>query len=299
MKASTSPASPGAVVAAAKVNLENDRFVAPWLLEQVRDSLPPWANFDRATALKILVKNRGKLDDTVSELLEIANDDASSCGSTQVSSSVERDPDSGDEEGVNGRKKRQDRRASRATRSLAEASAGDVKLEDGARSGPNSLSLGLAHRPKNPSSTSPLAKSEISTQAEPSNPHPLREQLSNTVDSAKESQNAKPQRLKKPDRAFHLTDADDAGADDNPNEDPDWTDSKGKTGGGGRGGVRLKKVPARDRKMAAKAAQKAAAKTRKQQHLVDFKTAPVQKGGRKANMGSTEVASEGIRTLYV
>ena len=114
----------------AKRTLENTSVVAPWMVDVVKSSLP-YLVPDNGTIHRALVKAKGNVDDAVSELLE--NEDGGSVSSTQESSSVERDQGSDDDEYA-GPKKKQDRRMSRATRSLKQKE--DQRSRD------------LAHRPK-------------------------------------------------------------------------------------------------------------------------------------------------------
>ena len=100
------------------------------MVEVVKASLPYLVS-DNGTVHRALVKAKGNVDNAVSELLE--NEDRGSVSSTQGSSSVERDQDSDDDEYA-GPKKKQDRRMSRATRSLKQKE--DRRKRE------------LAHRPK-------------------------------------------------------------------------------------------------------------------------------------------------------
>ena len=84
------------------------------MIEVVKASLPYLVS-DDGTVHRALVKAKGNVNNAVSELLE--NEERGSVSSTQGSSSVERDQDSDDDD-YNGPKKKQDRRMSRATRSL-------------------------------------------------------------------------------------------------------------------------------------------------------------------------------------
>lgn len=89
------------------------------MIEVVKSSLPSFADED--TIRKALVDNNGSVDNAVNQLLEV--EEYSSAPATpgsfsqSGSSSVERDPDSDDDE-VYGPNKRQNRRASRATKAL-------------------------------------------------------------------------------------------------------------------------------------------------------------------------------------
>ena len=82
------------------------------MVNVVTSSLPYLA--DRATIQKALEDNKGNINLAVSKLLEA--EDQSSASSRRASSSVERDPDS-DDELISGPSKKQDRRLSRAAKS--------------------------------------------------------------------------------------------------------------------------------------------------------------------------------------
>ncbi len=86
--------------------------VQPWMVNAVLSSLPYLA--DRATVQKTLEECKGSVDNAVSKLLDA--EDQSSASASQGSSSVERDPDSEDEDVISMARKKQDRRLSRATR---------------------------------------------------------------------------------------------------------------------------------------------------------------------------------------
>lgn len=87
--------------------------IALWKVDVVKKSLP-FAT-DNNTVLKALNEAKGDVDTAVSDLLD--NEDRASISSTQGSSSVERDQD--DDAEFDGRdKKKQDRRMSRATKAL-------------------------------------------------------------------------------------------------------------------------------------------------------------------------------------
>ena len=86
------------------------------MINTVMSSLPYLA--DRATIQKTLEECKGSVDNAVSKLLDA--EDQSSASASQGSSSVERDPDSEDEDVVSMARKKQDRRLSRATRAVLE-----------------------------------------------------------------------------------------------------------------------------------------------------------------------------------
>ncbi len=90
--------------------------VQPWMVNTVMSSLPYLA--DRATVQKTLEECKGSIDNAVSKLLDA--EDQSSTSASQGSSSVERDPDSEDEDVISMARKKQDRRLSRATRAVIE-----------------------------------------------------------------------------------------------------------------------------------------------------------------------------------
>ena len=86
------------------------------MVNTVLSSLPYLA--DRATIQKTLEECKGSIDNAVSKLLDA--EDQSSNSASQGSSSVERDPDSEDEDVISMARKKQDRRLSRATRAVLE-----------------------------------------------------------------------------------------------------------------------------------------------------------------------------------
>ncbi|KAI9880624.1 MAG: hypothetical protein M1830_001975 [Pleopsidium flavum] len=96
-----------------KDKLSKTPYVLPWMVNVVTQSLPYLA--DRATIQKALEDCKGSIDNAVSKLLDA--EERGSLSSAQESSSVEREPDS-DEEALSGPNKKQDRRLSRATRTV-------------------------------------------------------------------------------------------------------------------------------------------------------------------------------------
>ena len=96
-----------------KEKLAKTPYVHPWMVNVVMQSLPYLA--DRATIQRTLEECRGSVDNAVSKLLDA--EERGSVSSAQESSSVEREPDSG-EEAIAGPNKKQDRRLSRVTRTV-------------------------------------------------------------------------------------------------------------------------------------------------------------------------------------
>ncbi|MCJ1311976.1 hypothetical protein MMC25_005650 [Agyrium rufum] len=97
--------------------LANAPRVQPWMVETVMNSLP-YLKVDREMVRRTIEECKGSVDAAVSKLMD-ADERGSNTPSTQGSSgSIERDVDSADEDDelAAGRKKRQDRRLSRATR---------------------------------------------------------------------------------------------------------------------------------------------------------------------------------------
>ncbi|KAI9840332.1 MAG: hypothetical protein M1837_001750 [Sclerophora amabilis] len=92
--------------------LDKTPYTAPWMIEVVVKSLPFLA--DRVTIKRTLEESKGRIDEAVSKLLDA--EDQGSVSSAPDSSSVERDPDSEDENPVSAPNKKRDRRLSRATR---------------------------------------------------------------------------------------------------------------------------------------------------------------------------------------
>ena len=96
-----------------KANFAKTSCVEPWMIKVAMSSLPYLA--DPVMVQKTLESCKGNVDDAVSKLLD--SEDRSSSPSTQGSSSVERDHDSDDDD-FSGPNKKQDRRLSRATRTI-------------------------------------------------------------------------------------------------------------------------------------------------------------------------------------
>lgn len=88
-------------------------LILPWMINVIIESLPYYA--DRAMVQKTLEDCKGSVDLAISKLLD--SPCQSSASSRRGSSSVERDHDS-DEENYTGPKKKQDRRLSRAKRTI-------------------------------------------------------------------------------------------------------------------------------------------------------------------------------------
>ncbi len=85
----------------------------PWMIDVVSSSLPFLA--DKPTIKRALEESKGNIDSAVSRLLDA--EDRGSVSSAQESSSVEREADS-DDDAIHGPNKKQDRRLSRATKSM-------------------------------------------------------------------------------------------------------------------------------------------------------------------------------------
>ncbi|KAI9724015.1 MAG: hypothetical protein M1812_000733 [Candelaria pacifica] len=96
-----------------KEKLSKAPYVQLWMIDVVMKSLPYLA--DRITIKRMLEECKGNVNNAVSRLMD--QEEASSISSTQESSSVEREPDSDDEAG-SGPNKKQDRRLSRATKTV-------------------------------------------------------------------------------------------------------------------------------------------------------------------------------------
>ncbi|MCJ1362639.1 hypothetical protein MMC16_001745 [Acarospora aff. strigata] len=96
-----------------KKKLSDTPHVLPWMVNVVTQSLPYLA--DRATIQRTLEECKGSIDNAVSKLLDA--EERGSVSSAQTSSSIERDADS-DDEALYGPNKKQDRRLSRATKTV-------------------------------------------------------------------------------------------------------------------------------------------------------------------------------------
>ncbi|KAI9821758.1 MAG: hypothetical protein M1827_002339 [Pycnora praestabilis] len=97
-----------------KERLSKTPYVLPWMVDVVVQSLPYLA--DRVTIRRTLEECKGSVDNAVSKLLDA--EERGSVSSTQESSSVEREPDSDEEALSRGPNKKQDRRLSRATKTV-------------------------------------------------------------------------------------------------------------------------------------------------------------------------------------
>ena len=106
------PVSPEAQ-AEAQAAVAKGPCIFPWMIDSLIESMPYY--LDRATAQKTLEECKGNVDLAASKLIDSSSQ--SSASSRRGSSSVERDHDS-DEEVYTGPNKKQDRRLSRAKRTL-------------------------------------------------------------------------------------------------------------------------------------------------------------------------------------
>ena len=248
------------------------------MVDVVKKSLP-FPTYDLGAIHRALVKSNGDVDVATSELLE--NEERGSVSSTQGSSSVERDQDC-DDESVCGPKKKRDRRLSRAARANAQQNHE------------------LTYRPKE-------VKSEATSSAQDTKVEKLRDSKDN---SAKEESKKKDSQIPEPSAVPGSVSHQKSTQPRRKKEeyDSDWSESlhdrsnsrtRGQTTKK-RGGSKGRLISARDLKDMKKAAQKAAAKERKQ-GLVDVDR-PISKGTTVSVPSKglhRNAPTVGIKTLYV
>ncbi|KAI9838174.1 MAG: hypothetical protein M1838_004663 [Thelocarpon superellum] len=92
-------------------------IVSDWMIELVMQSLP--YRSERLIIRRALEEHHGNVDAVISKLLD--PEEGSSYSSATGSSSVEREPDSDDEDEIRGPSKKQDRRMSKASRAVAKS----------------------------------------------------------------------------------------------------------------------------------------------------------------------------------
>ena len=279
---------------AAQDKLDADFSVAPWMVNIVVKSLPYLADHNKIH--KTLVKHRGDVDGAVSELLDA--EERSSVSSNNGSSSVERDAESEDEF-RSAPNKKQDRRLSRATRSM-------LKQQEGHES--NELVL----RPKRAdvSTDTPV---EIVDDKDPGAPQALQIAVEDTddedcridptrkgSDSSQDSAALRPGGVKpEPSQQNRIS----------SNDETSSQYSQQSAGGGSILGARAKQrgakhkaLTARDRRDLKKMAQKAASKQRKQAMAAgrngNSATDPTANANKKGKENSPGIDTV-IKTLYI
>lgn len=255
------------------------------MVDVVSQSLPFLA--DKVMIRRTLEECKGNIDNAVSRLLDA--EERGSVSSGIESSSVEREPDS-DEEALNGPKKKQDRRLSRATRTFVkvrdEQRKRDMvsKFANHGDSSQDSLVITEVQQ-RRPTRSSRLKKLDDDDAADEE------WQPDSGKDEDKSTQSEPPSTTAPVTRTRLKL---------NPPKPPDspWTN------GGTRqkqSGPQLRRLTARDRKDMKKQAQKAAAKERKQTSSStaavngEKKSLPILTKGKNTSPG----IESGIKTLYI
>ncbi|EON60813.1 hypothetical protein W97_00022 [Coniosporium apollinis CBS 100218] len=267
-----------------KEKLEKTPYVLPWMIDVVSSSLPFLA--DKPTIKRALEESKGNIDSAVSKLLDA--EDRGSVSSAQESSSVEREPDS-DDDVINGPNKKQDRRLSRATKTMKKGQerrrqiASELASYDGSR---ESLVSEASRKSRSPG-TSHLKEEIADTEDEDSRSDFVKEEGKSepAVLLSAPSSPRKPVRLKL-----------------NPPKPPDPSSTGGGKTQQKQPGPQRKHGPtAREKKDIKKQAQKAARKERALATTSPNGTTEAKKSGlailTKAK-GNSFIES-GIKTLYI
>ena len=285
-----------------KDKLAKTTYVLPWMVNVVVQSLPYLA--DPATIHKTLEECKGNIDVAVSKLLDA--EERASTSSAQDSSSVEREPDS-DDESYSGPNKKQDRRLSRATRNM---------MKDEAEQKKRALALRLKVQASNSSSHRPLSSlpnevygndlkeedadetEEEDWQNDPS--YKDSESASDFSTASRPRSGGVRLRLSQPKRE----------SDKDPPTQEQHHHTNGATTNGiqrtqqRQPGPKQKRQTQRDKRDMKKAAQKAAAKERKQgvasRKVVNGRLGVSPLGAtNKENSPAIESGITGIKTLYI
>lgn len=285
------------------------------MVNVVCQSLPYLA--DRPTIQKTLEECKGNIDTAVSKLLDA--EERGSVSSTQGSSSVEREPDS-DEEAISGPNKKQDRRLSRATKTVLKEKEEQKKRDLAFR-------LKTHSDPPKTNGHTPLPKHNDSNDVKEQDGDETEEEdwendpsyrdspsVSPSVSASDYSAASKPTsggvrlKLSQPKRESDQ----DRLPTNTSREAPDGVkvgyhgDGGGRAGGGKtqqrQPGPRQKRVTQRDKRDIKKAAQKAAAKERKQGaaagKAMNGKNGIIAAAVKEGKENSPAIEA-GIKTLYI
>ena len=288
------------------------------MVNVVLQSLPYLA--DRATIHRTLEECKGNIDTAVSKLLDA--EERGSVSSTQESSSVEREPDS-DEEAHSGPNKKQDRRLSRATRTV-------LKEKEEQKKRDLALRLKTHHDPPKTNGHTPLPGHKDTNDAKDEDLDETEEEDWRNDPSYKDSPSASPSasasdystaskptlggvrlKLSLPKRENEKDPPSSDVALETPNGVNGVKLENGDGGGGTRGGGKTqqrqpgpkqKRITQRDKRDMKKAAQKAAAKERKQGiaagRAVNGKKGSSAAAAKKGKENSPAIEA-GIKTLYI
>ncbi|SLM39479.1 Ovarian tumour, otubain [Lasallia pustulata] len=298
-----------------KQKLAQTPYVLPWRVNLVCQSLPYLA--DRTRIHKTLEECKGNIDIAVSKLLDA--EERGSVSSTQESSSVEREPDS-DEEALCGPNKKQDRRLSRATRTV-------LKEKDEQKKRDLALRAKTNHDPPTTNGHTPLSGIKDTNSAKEEDGDETEEEDWENDPSYRDSASASPSasasdysaasKLTSGAVRLKLSQPKRENEKDPPPSDAcrevahgvkaeHHGDSGGGAGGGKtqqrQAGPRQKRVTQRDKRDMKKAAQKAAAKARKQGRAAG-KAANGKNGiiaaAAKEGKENSPAIEAGIKTLYI
>lgn len=285
------------------------------MVNVVCQSLPYLA--DRATIQKTLEECKGSIDTAVSKLLDA--EERGSVSSTQGSSSVEREPDS-DEDVLSGPNKKQDRRLSRATRAVLKEKDEQKKRDLALRPKTHhDLPRTNGHVPLPKHTDTNGAKEEDGDETEEEdweNDPSYRESpsVSPSASASDYSAASKPTsggvrlKLSQPKRESEKDRPPTNASREVPNGVK--VENHGECGGGLAGGKtqqrqlgpKQKRVTQRDKRDMKKAAQKAAAKERKQGmaagKAVNGKNGIIAAAVKKGKENSPAIEA-GIKTLYI
>ena len=289
------------------------------MVNVVLQSLPYLA--DRTTIHRTLEECKGNIDTAVSKLLDA--EERGSVSSTQESSSVEREPDS-DEEAHSGPNKKQDRRLSRATRTVLREKEEQKKRD-------LALRLKTHHDPPKTNGHTPLPGHKDTNDAKDEDLDETEEEDWQNDPSYRDSPSASPSasasdystaskptsngvrlKLSQPKRENGKGPPSSDVAHETPNGVNGVKLENGDGGGGTRGGggktqqrqpgPKQKRITQRDKRDMKKAAQKAAAKERKQGiaagRAVNGKNGSIAAAAKKGKENSPAIEA-GIKTLYI
>ena len=284
------------------------------MVNVVCQSLPYLA--DRTTIHKTLEECKGNIDTAVSKLLDA--EERGSVSSTQESSSVEREPDS-DEEALSGPNKKQDRRLSRATRTV-------LKEKDEQKKRDLALRPKTLQDPPKTNGHTPLLEHKDTNGVKEEDGDETEEEDWENDPSYRDSPSASPSasasdysaaskptsggvrlKLSQPKRESEKDRPPSNASREVPNGVK--VEHHGDVGGSGGGktqqrqpGPRQKRVTQRDKRDMKKAAQKAAAKERKQAmaagKAVNGKNGIIAAAVKKGKENSPAIEA-GIKTLYI
>ena len=254
-------------------------YIADWMIEVVMRSLPYMS--DRLTIRRALEEHRGDVDNAVSYLLDA--EERSSSSSATGSSSVERDQDSEDEAQWNGPNKKQDRRLSKASRTLQKEKADD--RWDGTFKRKETKVL----PPINNGVAAPMQVDQIpALKEEPEVDGDGAEWWPETRDDDTASSYSEASKMSATASSSSISSMSGATV---PPSSRDWQTQKKPPP--------QKRITARERKETKKAAQKAAAKQRKQGKAGHDRSSQANGVVMKTGKANAPVVEQPFRTLYI